>query len=255
VPISPYRQLAIQATAAFVVLSLLWPYHGLSATPYQWPLVMLAIGIAASGIATMAGQPWWWRLIHLVFAPLAWAVAQLPIDPFWFFLAFVLLLLVFRGAVGGQVPLYLSGEAAANELAQLIEARTSRAFLDLGAGIGSTIVPLARRCPNVRFVGVENSPLPWLIGYLRTRGLSNVEWRWGDLWRTELSPFDIVYAFLSPAPMLDLGAKVGREMRPQALFVSNSFSVPGHDPAEERLADTRILFLYPPGELSGITPS
>lgn len=247
-PSSPLRQLAIQATAALVVLSLLWPYHGLSATPYQWPLVMLAIGVAASGIATMGGQPWWWRLIHLVFAPLAWAIAQLPIDPIWYFLAFLFLLLVFRGAVGGQIPLYLSGPAANAELARLIDERRCREFLDLGAGVGSTVVPLARRFPETRFVGVENSPLPWLVGYLRTRGLKNVDWRWGNLWATDLSPFDLVYAFLSPAPMAELADKVGAEMRPGTLFVSNSFAVPERA-AEESAAGELTFFLYAPERL------
>jgi SAM-dependent methyltransferase len=255
VPISPFRQLAIQATAAFAVLSLLWPYHGFSATPYQWPLVTLAIGIAASGIATMAGQPWWWRLIHLLFAPLAWAVAQFPIDPIWYFVAFSLLLLLFRGAVGGQIPLYLSSQAAAAELARLIEARRCRRFLDLGAGIGSTVIPLARQFPGTRFVGVENSPLPWLIGRLRTRALANVEWRWGNLWATDLSPFDLVYAFLSPAPMPELARKVGAEMQPGTIFVSNSFDIPEQDAVEQHAAGEQTFFLYAPESLKTLKPS
>jgi hypothetical protein len=38
---------------------------------------------------------------------------------------------------------------------------------------------------------------------------------------------DVVYAFLSPAPMKQLWAKAQAEMTPGSLFVSNSFPVPG----------------------------
>jgi len=66
-------------------------------------------------------------------------------------------------------------------------------------------------------------------------GLGNCEWRWGDLWRTELSAYDVVYAFLSPVPMAALWEKAQREMRPGTLFISNSFAVP--DVAAEQVIE------------------
>jgi hypothetical protein len=50
------------------------------------------------------------------------------------------------------------------------------------------------------------------------------------LWQTPLADHDLVYAFLSPAPMSELWAKAQAEMRPGSLFVSNSFPVPGVTP-------------------------
>jgi SAM-dependent methyltransferase len=99
-------------------------------------------------------------------------------------------------------------------------------FLDLGAGIGSVLHPLARERPDGHFTGVENAPATWLIGRLRTAGLANCDWRWGDIWRTDLAAYNVVYAFLSPAPMAALWEKVRQEMRPGSLFISNSFAVP-----------------------------
>ena len=46
---------------------------------------------------------------------------------------------------------------------------------------------------------------------------------------------DVVYAFLSPAPMPRLWEKVQREMRPGTLFISNRFIVPGVKP-HQRIA-------------------
>lgn len=255
------RQLAIQFAAVIAVLSLAWPYYGVRNEVLPWPESAFAIGITALLIAVLSRQPWWWWAIHAMFAPLAWAVAQTAVDPGWFLLAFGLLLLVYRGALGGQVPLYLSNTETAVALAEFTQHRTqhrtqkaaqmlaaegdSLSFLDLGAGIGSVLCPLAKARPNARFTGVENAPATWFVGYLRTLGLANCAWRWGDIWQTNLSGYDIVYAFLSPIPMPALWQKAQAEMRPGSVFISNSFAVP--DVAANNIievSDTRKTLLY-----------
>ena len=231
-------------------MSLAWPLHVFAATTLDWQYASLAIGATAFLIAWASRQVWWWRLIHLVFAPLAWSVAQAGVDPVFFLLGFMLLLLVCRGALTGQVPLYLSGSTAVDALARLIEERQVRHFIDLGSGIGSTVAPLAHQFPSVRFTGVENSAIPWLVGWLRTRGLDNCDWRWGDLWTAELRPFDLAYAFLSPVPMPRLGARVASEMRPGTLFVSNAFEIPDRQP--DFIDDSGEFPLY--GYIGGALP-
>ncbi len=220
------RQLALQFSALLFVLSLAWPYYGLRNEELPWPETAFAIGAVALLIATLTRQPWWWRVIHLLFAPLAWGVAELAIDPGWFLLLAILLLLVYRGALSGQVPLYFSNTDTANALDEIMANRSPLRFLDLGAGVGSVLRPLAMARPDASFTGVENAPATWLVGRVRTAGLSNCEWRWGDIWQSRLADYDVVYAFLSPAPMCDLWQKVQREMRPGSLFISNSFAVP-----------------------------
>lgn len=221
------RQLALQCAALIVVLSLAWPYFGLRNEPLPWPETALAIGAVALLIASFTHQAWWWRVIHALFAPLACAVAALSLDPGWFLLAFILLWVVYRGALGGQIPLYLTNRHTADALAELTADYAAMRFVDLGAGVGSVLCPLSRARPEARFSGVENAPASWLIGYLRTLPLANCQWHWGDLWQEKLASYDVVYAFLSPAAMPDLWAKVEREMPAGALFISNSFAVPG----------------------------
>ena len=221
------RQLALQCAALILVLSLAWPYFGLRNEALPWPETALAIGAVALLIASLTHQPWWWRVIHALFAPLAWAVAALSLDPGWFLLAFILLWVVYRGALGGQVPLYLTNHDTANALAELTADITGMRFVDLGAGLGSVLCPLAKARPDAQFSGIENAPASWLIGYLRTLPRTNCQWHWGDLWQARLAPYDVVYAFLSPAAMPGLWAKVEREMQAGSLFISNSFAVPG----------------------------
>lgn len=220
------RQLALQFAALFAVLSLAWPYFGMRNEELPWPATAFAIGGVALLIATLTRQPWWWRAIHTVFAPLAWGVAQLAIDPGWFLLIAILLLLVYRGALSGQVPLYFSNADTADALSGLLAERPQLHFIDLGAGVGSIVRPLASARPAASFTGIENAPATWLAGRLRTAGLKNCTWCWGDIWQARLAEYDVVYAFLSPAPMPALWQKVVAEMRPGSLFISNSFPVP-----------------------------
>jgi hypothetical protein len=224
------RQVAVQFAAALVVLSLAWPYYGVRNEVLPWPETAFAIGASALLIASWTRQPWWWRAIHALFAPAAWLVAETAIDPGWFLLAFIVLLLFYRGALNGQVPLYLSNTETAAAIAELladrVADRASFRFLDLGAGLGSVLCPLAKARPDASFTGVENAPATWLAGWLRTSVLANCDWCWGDIWQTDLSPHDVVYAFLSPVPMPALWQKVRAEMRPGSLFISNSFAVP-----------------------------
>ena len=238
-------QLSLQFAAAFVVLSIAWPYFLIRNEALPWPHTAWAIGAAGLLIAIVTRQAWWWRVIHALFAPLAATVAALGVDPGWFLLAFILLLLVYRGALTGQIPLYLSNRATAAALAELIAEHQGQRFVDLGAGVGSVVNALARQYPDLHVSGVENAPATWLVGYLRTLARRNCDWRWGDLWRTDLARYDVVYAFLSPAPMAALWAKVEREMKPGSVFVSNSFPFPGRDPdAIIEVDDVRQTLLY-----------
>lgn len=238
-------QLALQCAAAFAVLSLAWPYFDIRDETLPWPATALAIGGVALLIAIFTHQPWWWRLIHALFAPLAWSVAALSIEPGWFLLAFIFLLLLYRGAVTGQIPLFLSNKKSASALAALTSERPGMRFIDLGAGVGSVLRPLARSRRDAQFTGIENAPAAWLAGYLWTAGLANCDWRWGDFWRVSLAEYDVVYVFLSPAPMPALWEKVLREMPSGSLLVSNSFPVPGVEVDQViEVGDARRTRLY-----------
>ena len=231
-PLIAVRQLALQGAAVIAVLSLAWPYFGLRGEPLPWPGTALAVGLVAFVLAHLTRQAPWWRLIHTVFAPLAWLFSRAGIDPAWYLLAFMLLLLFYRGAVTGRIPLYLSNEDTIAALSRRVSAFARLNFIDLGAGIGSTVIPLGKALPAHRFTGIENAPGSWLIGWLRSRRATNVDWRMGDLWQISLREFDVVYAFLSPEPMPALWQKARREMAPGSLFISNSFAVPEVDADE-----------------------
>jgi hypothetical protein len=120
-------------------------------------------------------------------------------------------------------------------------------FIDLGAGIGSTLLPLSRSLPDCQLTGIDNAPLTSLIGWLRCRRLDNTHWKHGNLWTEDLRPYQVAYAFLSPAPMAELWEKVRSEMPAGSLFISNSFPVPDIPPTQILTVPGRIdrhLYCY-----------
>jgi hypothetical protein len=243
----PVRQCALQCAAVFLAFSIAWPFYYLRAADWHWPTVAALCGAIAFLIAHFSRQVWWWQLIHLLFVPALWAGLQLRVSPLWHLGAFCLLFLIFRGALSERVPLYLSGGATARQLAGVLPRGAQT--LDIGAGLGSLLLPLAGLRPDLALSGVENAPLPWLIGYLRTRR-SGVAWRWGSFWTLSLARWQVVYCFLSPTPMRALWEKACREMTGGSLFISKAFPVAGVLPEvifpAEAARDILYLYRIPP---------
>lgn len=189
----------------------------------------LVQGGAAVLWAGILRQPYWWMPIHLLFLPTAIAMLALQ-QPSWLYLLTLLLLaLVFWGTVKGDVPLFLSSIAVADAVEAIVERENAGMFADLGAGVGSVAVPLARHRP-ILVDAWERAPLPWLITAWRCRKLPNATAKRASLWNCILARYDVVFAFLSPAVMAELGEKVRREMYPGSLFISSSFPIPDWEP-------------------------
>jgi SAM-dependent methyltransferase len=221
---SPLRNaLFAQITGALMAFSLVW-----LARPFlALPLFHMAVlqGVCAAFVSWRLGAPRWWWLINLVFMPLAVVALALGIAPGWYLLAFLLTLLVFWRTDKSRVPLYLSNADTAAAVAGLLPEQSCE-FIDMGCGDGHLLRRLATLRPDCRFTGIEHAPATWLLARLRNMGRPNVNILYGDFWKLDLGRFDVVYAFLSPAPMAALADKVQAEMESGKLLISNSFPIP-----------------------------
>jgi len=192
------------------------------------PAWIALAGLAAALVSRWLALPGWWQLINLTFVPLLWLTLQSAIDPVWFLAGFALLAVTSLGAIRGRVPLYLSSPRAATALAARLPKHAH--LLDLGCGLGGPLARLSTLRPDARLDGVEAAPLNWLIARLRLSGRARI--RLGNLWDTDLSGHDLVYAYLSPAAMPRLWQKASSEMRPGSQLISNTFAIPGVAPDE-----------------------
>lgn len=234
--------LAAQAAAAVLCIgaAALVRQSGLAAP--TWPIILACQGGLAAALGLRWGLPRWWLPLNLA-APLAMAAGLALNPPTWVFPVILgLMVLVFWNSAGDRVPLYLSNRTTWEALGELLPPEPGGQFIDLGAGLGGALTALARRRPDMEFLGVETAPIPFAIGWLRLRlaGLKNAKIRFGNLWDTDLSKARVVYAFLSPAPMGSLFRKVRAELPAGSIFISNSFEAPGAAPQETReLPDRR----------------
>lgn len=211
------------------------------------PLLLGLQALAAIGVSILLGAERWWILIHALFSPLLLAALALRPDPLWSAAALALLLLVFWGSPGSRVPLYLSGRKTIAALDTLLPQDHPFHLLDLGCGIGSVLLPLARKHPRARLHGVESAPALFCFARLRSLRHANVSVRRGNFMHASWQDYDVVYAFLSPHPMQEVWQKARRELRPGALLVSKNFPVPQVAPSREiTLPRGGTLYCYQP---------
>lgn len=195
-------------------------------TPLRWTLMEALFAVAGGALLGLAP---WWMAINACFIPALDLALNLALPPAVWLGAFLTMTLLYWGVATTQVPLFLSSAAAAGALARVVSAARCRNLMDLGCGDARLIKRLAVSCPETACSGIEHAPLPWLAGKLRLWSSASRLQR-GDFWAETLTPYDCVYAYLSPVPMPALWNKAQREMRPGTLFVSNSFPVPGVAP-------------------------
>ncbi len=210
----------------------------------------LSFAFMCGGIAALLSHllrmDTWWLPIQFFFIPALIAALSLSLSPTLFLIAFLVMLVVYWSTFRTQVPLYLSS----HKVWQALETKlpdTPFTFVDLGSGIGGVLTHLAQTHPHGRYLGVEAAPLPFLWSWLRIKlgGHRNCSVHWGSLWDSDLSRYDIVFAYLSPVPMEQLWHKVKQEMRPGSLFISNTFVVPEHPPQDTLdVADMHRSTLY-----------
>lgn len=191
----------------------------------------LAFTQAAAAVVIAAGLRGarWWLPIHLVFTPLAVATLALGVPSWMWLAAFAALALVYWSSFRTQAPLFLTNRKTAEAVAGLLPPK-SVAVLDIGCGVGSLLVALAKFRADIRLTGIENAPAPFALARLRSRKWPNVAVARGDFFAHSWAEFDLVYAFLSPVPMARVWEKARREMKAGSLIVSNGFGIPGRAP-------------------------
>ncbi len=192
--------------------------------------LIFAQGIIAAVLGIILGLRAWWIPINLAFFPLLYSALLQTIHPAWYLVCFALVWLLNWNAFGEQVPLYLSGHKTITCLAEQLDVNKPFVFADFGCGVASVLVKLAKQFPQAKFVGYETAPLSFALAKLRCLGKTNLEIKYQSFWSTPWQEYDVIYCFLSPAPMPEIAKLVQEKTKPDTLFISNTFSLPEHQP-------------------------
>ena len=183
--------------------------------------------------------------------------------PFWEFalslsaLAFVLsacaLLLAWQLRTGvPPVPLRSRERQAVIALLGQAGLGPKAVIYELGCGWGGLALALARAFPEASVVGIELSPLPWLVARLRARGEPRVRIERGDFFAADLAKADAAVCFLMMKPMEPLAAKLDRELAPETPVVAVAFWFRGRAP--ERKDGSVAIYRWRPSPALPFAP-
>jgi Methyltransferase small domain len=106
------------------------------------------------------------------------------------------------------------------------------AIYDLGSGLGTLAISLARHFPKSTITGVESSPIPyWISQLLRVFfRLPNLSFRRHDLLQTPLANASVIVVYLHRAGIRNLKSKLEQELNSGVWILSNTFAFPDWKP-------------------------
>ncbi len=213
-----------------------------------WPLSLTLCSLFAFYLAQLMRLTKAWQLINSLLPALfvLFVFTRLSMPVSLISLGLLIGLLIYIPTFWTRVPFYPTTPAMYHLiLAELPEQKHFR-FVDLGSGFGTLLFYLAAARPDASFVGVEISPLAFLISLVKQKisRSRNVSFAYQDFWKMNFGDFDIVYAFLAPPPMQRVWQKFQAESFPGQIFMTNSFEVPATPGKVVKLDDQRQQALY-----------
>lgn len=251
---SPLSRFPALATVGLAIIAaglglLLWGIAPGGLPHTLWSATAFAGGAALLFLACgrLAGLGNAWLVLGTVATPMLVLLPLLRLPGWAFLIPAALLGGFYVNGVTEKVPLFLTNPRTKRAIADLVPLGEGRKVIDLGCGLGGVVAAIARARPDAEVLGVETAPLSYVLAAVRVAlfGPRNARIEFRSIWNTDVSEADMVYAFLSPAPMTRLNDKLRAEMKQGALFVSNSFAVPGREPDEVVAVDdtrqTRLL--------------
>lgn len=112
----------------------------------------------------------------------------------------------------------------------LKEARLKKGttFLELGSGDGR-VVKYAVNNFGVQGRGVDINPLLVLISAFTSRYMKNIQFLNQNIYKTNLSSFNVIYVFLMPEMLKKLRQKLETECKKGTFVISHGFKIFGWD--------------------------
>ncbi|MCK4554473.1 hypothetical protein KAU19_05980 [Candidatus Parcubacteria bacterium] len=117
---------------------------------------------------------------------------------------------------------------------------------ELGCGKAGFLRALEEKKPDWKFIGVENSFLPWLIAKIQTSlNHSKIKILKKNLFHVNLAGADLIYCYLNIEMMKKLEEKFKKECKNGAMIISYSFAMPNLEPEKVvRMENGGKIYFY-----------
>ncbi|MRI34476.1 SAM-dependent methyltransferase [Endozoicomonas sp. OPT23] len=135
-------------------------------------------------------------------------------------------------------------------LKQLLPEDVDGKVYELGCGSGSLLEMLDNKYRNNQVVGLERSPLPWLIARLRFGNNRDTLISKENFLGRNLTDAGLIVCYLCPSLMMALAKKLKRDLPEGCLIISHTFRLPGWEPVKVLQADDLYktpIYLYRAG--------
>jgi 16S rRNA A1518/A1519 N6-dimethyltransferase RsmA/KsgA/DIM1 with predicted DNA glycosylase/AP lyase activity len=151
----------------------------------------------------------------------------------WVFIVALALAACFGGVLLFGAPYLPTLRPQVQVALDLARLKPGQTLLELGCGDGRVLIAAAEQGATV--VGYELNPLLAGIAWLRTRRYrGKVRVVWGDFWRYDWPPADVIFTFLLPRYMAKLDKKCIQYHNTPVKLVSFAFEIPGKEPVKKR---------------------
>ena len=122
------------------------------------------------------------------------------------------------------IPPFPSTQKETQALVKIIgKLRPNAKIYELGCGWGTILSTLRKTYPATQITGIEISPLPWFISWLRMLPYKNVSVRLGNFFKYPLNDADLITAYLMIKPMPKLAKKLDSELKKDSQVVTVAF--------------------------------
>lgn len=147
-----------------------------------------------------------------------------------------------------RVPFVPSRMRVIKHVARLADIKKTDKVYDLGCGDGRFLIE-ADKYTDKPVTGFEQAPLPFLMAKLRTMfNRNNIQIVMKNFLRANLHDADLIYCYLGPETMIDIGKKVRKECRKGTRIMSSTFSIADMEPAQVWPKDKKkklpTIYLY-----------
>lgn len=141
------------------------------------------------------------------------------------------LLLCFGGVLLFGAPYLPTLTPQVQAALKLSALKQGERLLELGCGDGKVLVAAARA--GAYATGYELNPILACVAWIRTRKYRhNVRVVWGDFWRVDWPPADVIFVFLLPKYMQKLDTKIVQDASKPVRLVSFAFTIKSRKPTK-----------------------
>lgn len=188
--------------------------------------------------------PFSWKILNFLLLPASLIQLSFKISPVLYGFIFIVLLCIYFPTIWTGIPYYPTSLITYDAILNELPIDRSFKFIDLGCGYGFLLNYLAFRRPLGKFYGTEISFIPYITAKIYSYFRKNMIVQYKNFWDHSFHEYDYIYAFLAPNPMPNLWTKVKREMKKDALFMVNTFSLTQPEIKKIEINDSRKCILY-----------